>query len=125
MRLLGAVDDAALPDLYANSRAVVVPSRHEGFGLCALEGLAHGRPVLASNAGALPEVLGGEAILLPSDEPAAWANAIATTAGDSQPAVEARRARARQFAWHEAAAQSLALWRGLHERGQVISARAR
>jgi glycosyltransferase involved in cell wall biosynthesis len=129
VRPLGLVDDASLPELYAGARAVVVPSRHEGFGLCALEGLAHGRPVLAADAGALPEILGPHGTLLPPDDPAAWARAIAATAPDARatdPAViEARRERARAFAWRTAAAASLALWRQLHARGPGISARAR
>jgi glycosyltransferase involved in cell wall biosynthesis len=115
----GAVDDNELPPLYHHARAVVVPSRHEGFGLCALEGLAHGRPVLAADAGALPEVLGGQGVLLPPDDAAAWALAIDATAAADDAAAVARRARALQFAWSDAAERLLAVWRRLHAQRAV------
>jgi glycosyltransferase involved in cell wall biosynthesis len=119
IRWLGPVDDAELDRLYAHARAVVVPSRHEGFGLCALEGLAHGKPVLASRAGALPEVLGDHGCLLPPDDPAAWATALAATVADSPAAANARRAHAARFGWRNAASTLVALWRTLHDRGAV------
>ncbi|MBL9076824.1 MAG: glycosyltransferase family 4 protein [Planctomycetes bacterium] len=116
VRWFGAVDDDELPALYAHARAIVVPSRLEGFGLCALEGLAHGRPVLASDRTALPEVLGGLGTLLPPDDVAGWATAIAALPppGSEDGAAAARRARAGRFAWPAAAAQQLAVWRRLH-----------
>ena len=114
VRWFGAIEDDELPPLYANARGVVVPSRHEGFGLCALEGLAFGRPVLASDAGALPEVLGGHGTLLPPDDVAAWAAAIARLPreGDDEGGA-ARRERAGAFAWGAAAERLLAVWRRL------------
>lgn len=118
VRWFGAVDDDELPALYHHARAVVVPSRHEGFGLCALEGLAHGRPVLASSCGALPEVLGDQGRLLPPDDATAWALAIDAVRDDGgRTAAAARRARAQQFAWSRAAAQLLAVWRSLSAPG--------
>ncbi|CAB4923282.1 unannotated protein [freshwater metagenome] len=58
VRALGHVDDALLPGLYAGARAFVLPSRHEGFGLTAVEAMASGVPTLVSAAGALPETCG-------------------------------------------------------------------
>lgn len=107
-------DDATTTSLYASARAVVVPSCYEGFGLCALEGLAHGLPVLAARAGALPEVLGTHGILLPPDDPAAWATAIAGLASNPEQDathVAARRAAARAYAAETAAARLLDVWR--------------
>lgn len=109
----GRLPDAEVAVLYAAARAIVVPSFYEGFGLCALEGLAHGRPVLVAAAGALPEVVGPAGIPLPPDDPAAWARAIAATATDPPGAIPARRARAAQFAWPAAATRLLAVWRDL------------
>lgn len=109
----GTVTDTELAQLYRTARAVVVPSSHEGFGLCALEGLAHGRPVLASRAGALPEVVGDRGLLLPPDDAAGWAAAIATPCDDSPAAQAARRARAATFRWADAARTLLAVWRRL------------
>ncbi len=69
VRWLGFVDDADLPKLVAASDAVVMVGLREGFGLPALEAIAAGRPVCASNTGALPEVVGPHAALCdPLDE---------------------------------------------------------
>jgi hypothetical protein len=62
VHMLGVVPDRELDALYDHARAVVVPSCYEGFGLCALEGLAHGRAVLASRAAALPRCSGPPAV---------------------------------------------------------------
>ena len=58
VRFTGFVEDAALRALVAGSDALIFPSLYEGFGLPALEAMAAGCPVLASSAGALPEVCG-------------------------------------------------------------------
>ena len=58
VRALGHVPDDHLPGLYAGASAFVLPSWHEGFGLTCLEAMACGVPVVAANAGALPETCG-------------------------------------------------------------------
>jgi glycosyltransferase involved in cell wall biosynthesis len=60
-RALGHVPDAHLPGLYAGASAFVLPSWHEGFGLTCLEAMSCGVPVVAANAGALPETCGDAA----------------------------------------------------------------
>jgi glycosyltransferase involved in cell wall biosynthesis len=55
---LGYVHDAILHHLYVRAQAVVYPSLYEGFGLPALEALAHQTPVITSNTSSLPEVVG-------------------------------------------------------------------
>lgn len=114
VHFLGVVSEDDLATLHAQARAIVVPSVHEGFGLGVLEGLAHGRPVLASRAGALPEVLGTTGVLLPPDDPTAWAHAISALPPDDEAARAVRRARAAAFGWQPAAERLLAVWRGLH-----------
>ncbi len=69
--LLGRVDDAWLPGLYAGALAFVYPSLYEGFGLQICEAIAMGCPVIAADATSLPEVLGpgGETFALDSTAP--------------------------------------------------------
>lgn len=54
----GFVDDRELNALYCFAVCYVFPSLYEGFGLPPLEAMARGLPVLSSNQGALPEILG-------------------------------------------------------------------
>ncbi len=57
----GFVPDETLKWYYENARAYVFPSLNEGFGLPGLEAMAHGCPVVSSNASCLPEVHGDAA----------------------------------------------------------------
>lgn len=59
----GPVDDAGLAALYAQSKAVVFPSWHEGFGLPILEAMLFGKAVVSSNRSSMPEVVGNPAAL--------------------------------------------------------------
>lgn len=63
VRFTGRIPDHELSRLYTRATALVFPSRNEGFGLPPLEALAHGCPVIASNATSMPEVLGTEGAL--------------------------------------------------------------
>jgi alpha-1,3-rhamnosyl/mannosyltransferase len=62
--LTGEVSDDELAAIYTGAHALVVPSDEEGFGLTAVEALACGTPVAASDVPALREVLGGRATLV-------------------------------------------------------------
>jgi len=62
--LTGAVAGADLPVLYAGCEAFVMPSLDEGFGLPAVEAMACGAPVIASDRASLPEVVGDAALLV-------------------------------------------------------------
>jgi len=63
-------------DLYAKSGIAVVPSDYEGFGLPAGEAMACGIPLIATDGGALPEVVGDAGLVVPSKNPEALADAI-------------------------------------------------
>ncbi|HET9050564.1 MAG TPA: glycosyltransferase family 1 protein [Candidatus Dormibacteraeota bacterium] len=98
---LGWVDDAVLRGLYATAAAVCVASTHEGFGLPALEAMAAGTPVVASDAAALREAGGELARYVPPGDPAALAAALEgvldSTGGERERS--AARAWASRFTW--------------------------
>ena len=73
IRRLGTVDEHTLDALYRRALLCAVPSRYEGFGLPALEAMARGCPVIASNATSLPEVVGAAGLLIPVGAVDAWA----------------------------------------------------
>jgi len=73
----GWVDDATLAGLLQGAAVLAYPSIYEGFGFPPLQAMAAGVPVVASRAGALPEVLGDAAELVPVGDPSALAGALA------------------------------------------------
>lgn len=74
--------DATVDALYRGASMLALPSLYEGFGFTALEAMARGCPVLASDIPALREVSGEGALLLPPDDEAAWRGAIEHLLGD-------------------------------------------
>jgi glycosyltransferase involved in cell wall biosynthesis len=78
----GAVSDQALATLFRGAAVVCVPSRYEGFSLPAAEAMACGAPLVATTAGALPEVVGAAGVLVPPGDPAALAAALTRVLAD-------------------------------------------
>ncbi len=77
VRSLGYVSSADLDALYNDAVALTFPSRFEGFGAPALEAMARGCAVIASNATALPEVLATCGKLVSPDNAEEWCQAMA------------------------------------------------
>lgn len=128
IRLLGYVPDEDLPALYAAAAAFVSPSRYEGFGLPVLEAMACGAAVVTTTAGALPEVAGDAALLVPPDDPVALAAALdrLLTDGALRADLGARgRARAATFTWERTARATLAVYRAVLGTSQGESGRRR
>ncbi len=104
---LGYVDEPSLHRLYANAEAVVYPSLYEGFGLPALEAMAHGTPVITSNTSSLPEVMGNVGWLVDPTDMTALAQAMLAVLQNPQQRDQARvegRQRAEAFSWQSTAA---------------------
>jgi glycosyltransferase involved in cell wall biosynthesis len=120
----GYVSDEELAMLYASCRALVYPSRYEGFGLPPLEAMSCGAPVIASRAHALAETLGESALLVPVEDPAPLADAIARLLEDEplrRRLSHAGRERAAQFSWTRAARETLAVYdEALRRRAHVL-----
>lgn len=73
VRFLGLVSPEQLPGAYTAATVLIHACEIETFGLCVLEAMACGLPVLAVDGGAVPEVLGGAGVLSPPNDPAAFA----------------------------------------------------
>jgi glycosyltransferase involved in cell wall biosynthesis len=109
----GRIDEVTLDALYQGAVALAVPSRSEGFGLPALEAMARGCPVVASKAGALPEVVGDAGVLVAPGDADALAGALDRLLGDDSLAASlaaAGRRRADTFTWSACTAAHLAAY---------------
>jgi glycosyltransferase involved in cell wall biosynthesis len=78
VKFLGFVEHHEMPRHYQQADLFVLPSRRESFGLVLAEAMACGLPVVATTAGAIPEVVedGLTGVLVPPDDPEALANAV-------------------------------------------------
>ena len=108
----GLIDDDDLPALYTGASVFVLPSLEEGFGLPALEAMACGTPVVASDRGALPEVVADAGLLVDAANEAAITDSIARVLCDTGLARDLRSrglARAPLFSTERTAGRVLAL----------------
>ena len=118
---LGYVPEDRREDVYAGARLLVLPSRDEGFGLPALEAMSAGIPVIVSNRGSLPEVVGPSATFIDPDDVAGLAEAMERLLTDTPAAVRQACAgleQARRFSWAETAATVHRAYVDAHARRQ-------
>ena len=104
---LGYVPADRRESLFRGARVFVLPSFEEGFGLPALEAMAAGIPVVASNRGALPEVIGAAGLLIDPEDTGALAAALERTISDDmlrQRLSHLGLERAKTFSWTQTAA---------------------
>ena len=103
---VGYLEEDRRESLYAGARALVLPSLDEGFGVPALEAMSAGVPVIASNRGALPEVIADAGTLLDPNDVDGFAAAMERAARDDAWVMAQGRAglaRAASFTWHATA----------------------
>ena len=122
---LGYVSDAERQSVYEGARALVLPSFDEGFGMPALEAMSLGIPVVASDRGALPELVGDAGILIDPTSEADLAEAcrqVLTDDGLAQDLADRGRSRAATFSWRRTA-QTVrqAFAEAVGRRGQPLS----
>ena len=111
----GYVDDETLAGLYARATLFVLPSQEEGFGLPALEAMASGAPVIVSNGGALPEVVGQAGMIFCSSDQNELMHVMRECLRNPRLRAELREKgleRANTFSWQKTAEL---VWKSLYE----------
>jgi len=104
------VSRSQLPDIYNLVDCLLFPSHYEGFGWPPLEAMACGTPVVASNAGSLPEVIGDAGIMCEPDNIEALARSIhdlLTVSALSEEFIQRGLLRAKRFTWQETVRKTL------------------
>lgn len=103
---LGYLPERDLDALYHEATALTFPSRFEGFGAPVLEAMSRGCPVVASNATALPEVVGDAGLLASPDNADEWAEAMNQVLEDDELRSDLSKRgldRAKGFTWRRSA----------------------
>jgi glycosyltransferase involved in cell wall biosynthesis len=118
IEIVGPVPEEDLAELYAEADLFVLPSRFEGYGMAYTEAVAHGVPVVGTNAGAIPDTVPpGAGILIPPDDVDALANTLRQLIDDAPErerlAAGARAAAASFPTWRESAALFASVLDGL------------
>ncbi|MGO4599362.1 glycosyltransferase [Terrabacter sp. 2RAF25] len=119
VEFLGSLEPERLPDFYRSLDVLAVPSLTtpswvEQFGRVALEAMACGVPVVVSDSGALPQVVGDAALVVPEGDEAALAKAVAEIVRDPDVSLrlrEAGLARAAATSWDVVATAHDAMYR--------------
>ncbi|MGD2072342.1 MAG: glycosyltransferase family 4 protein [Candidatus Thorarchaeota archaeon] len=113
-----ALSREELVKLYQQCMVCIQPSRYESFGMTALEAMSCGKPVICSNKGGLPEVVGKAGILLPLNS-SVFANKILKLSEDYKLRVNLGKKafqQAQKFSWETAAEKTLDLYRATAKR---------
>lgn len=112
----GYVSEQELAEIYNLATLFAYPSVYEGFGLPALEAMACGCPVVASNAASLPEVCGDAALLVDPLDEASIAEGLRRLLADESLRMQLRRKglqRAALFSWEKSAREHLRVFEGV------------
>ncbi len=102
----GRVSEERKADLFAGCKMLVMPSLFESLGLAAAEAMSYGKPVVASDSGGLPEVVGDGGIVVPAKDPKRLAEAINALLRDDSRRHDLgakAKARAARYSWDLAA----------------------
>jgi glycosyltransferase involved in cell wall biosynthesis len=109
---LGRLSDEELAALLTDSLCLAFPSLTEGFGLPALEAMALGCPVVATDQASVPEVCGDAVLFAAPDDREAWLKQILRlrrSAALREALIAKGRSRAKVFSWRKSAEQYLEL----------------
>ena len=114
----GYVSVTDLGALFRHAQLFICSPLYEGFGLPAVEAMSCGCPVVSSNAGSLPEVIGAGGQMFDPTDADGMAQAVASLLTKPEE-LETWRARAldraTRFSWRKCAEQTIAVYRSVYE----------
>jgi glycosyltransferase involved in cell wall biosynthesis len=124
-----ALPPERLAGLVRGARAVILPARSESAGLAAIEALACGTPVVATNVGALPEIVGAAGILVEPRDDDRLAAALRAAWADERvhrriAALALERARGPRRTWADVATETRQVYAEVGVRGGARGASA-
>ncbi|MBP6975360.1 MAG: glycosyltransferase family 4 protein [Candidatus Moranbacteria bacterium] len=114
LRFTGFLSDTEISVLYRYGTAYIFPSLYEGFGLPPLEAMSYGLPVLSSDRGSLPEVLGDAALYFDPEDPEQFASCLQEVSMYLSVRESLRKKgyqRIRLFNWSNMAKRTMAVYR--------------
>jgi glycosyltransferase involved in cell wall biosynthesis len=106
--------DQQLAARYQGATAFIYPSKYEGFGLPPLEAMSHGCPVVCSNAGSIPEVVGDAGLYFDPNNPEELRTALERIATTETLQTDLRQrgyTRIGAFSWDRCAAETAQIYR--------------
>ncbi|WP_370942536.1 glycosyltransferase family 4 protein [Amycolatopsis sp. cg5] len=116
VRFVSGLGDTELAELIASAEVVCVPSLYEGFSLPAAEAMACGTALVTTTAGAIPEVVGDAAVLVPPADPGALAKELLRVLTDGELRARlgaAGLARTATMSWEATARETVRHYRDL------------
>ncbi len=112
----GKVGQSQLPSVYRSAQVLLQPSVDEGFGFTVLEAMSMGLPVVASNRGSLPELMGAAGIRVEPEDHLAMAKSICGILENTElraGMVREGQKRAANYTWENTAASVLEIYRSI------------
>lgn len=112
---LSRIFDEELAHFYHAAGVLVTPSHYEGFGLPALEAQHCACPVVVSNRGSLPEIVGENGVMLDPDDTQGWVDTLALVLKDKdlrRSMIEFGKAEVHRFGWEKTARETVNLYTG-------------
>lgn len=113
IKFIGFVDDSDLPRLYQGAAMLVFPSLGEGFGFPPLEAMACATPVITTNCGSIPEVVGDAARIVSGFDPQSIAQGIIDVASSNdyrEKLIERGLVQARTLSWKACSAATMKVY---------------
>ncbi|HUV42508.1 MAG TPA: glycosyltransferase family 1 protein [Patescibacteria group bacterium] len=107
------VPEEEVPALIKGAQVFVMPSFWEGFGIPVVEAMACGTPVLVSNQGSLPEIVGQAGVIVDPYQPKEMAQGMEKALKEKDDLIKKGLVQAKQFSWQACAQKTIKVLEGI------------